>query len=488
MLRKKEEGKKDLPQFLTAKKSDFSSWYNQILSLAEIIDKRYEVKGCFVWLNYGYEIMLNLKKEWDQLFKEHGLREMYFPLLVPKQYAEINTEWWEGFKEEAFWVKGLTEKEANYILRPTGEPAMYPMFKLWIRSYRDLPLRIYETVSSFRYETKHTRPIIRDREITVWYEIHTAHATRLESTKEIELHMRMIDELWKKCALVPLKVKKPSWECFPGAIGALEYYSFFPNGKALENGSFNNLGQAYAKKFDLKFKDKEGKERYVWMTCTGNGARLLVAVFAIHGDDQGLILPPTIAPLQIRLIPIYQKETKTEVIRKTKNLLVLLKKEGFRVDADLRERITPGSKFYEQELKGIPLRIEIGTQEIRKRTMVLVRRDTRKKKEIKERDLILFIKKELKDIQENLLKKAKKDLKEKIVFIREKEKVKKIIDDKKIAKVYWCGSKVCWDKIKEIKEGIELFGTSLEKVKGKKGLCLICQKEVNTQGYIATTY
>jgi len=177
----KREGKEGLS--LKYRKSQFSEWYNQILQLAGIIDKRYGSKSFFVWMNYGYEIMLNIKRYWDKLFRDVGIKEMYFPLFVPIKYCEKNLDWWEGFKDQAFWVKGAGEKDWDHILRPTGEPAMYPMFSIWIRSYNDLPFRIYENVSSFRYETKHTRPIIRDREITLWHEIHTAHATKDERTE-----------------------------------------------------------------------------------------------------------------------------------------------------------------------------------------------------------------------------------------------------------------------------------------------------------------
>ncbi len=476
-----------LPKKLTAKKEQFSEWYNQITQLAGLIDKRYNVKGCFVWLNYGYEAMLNIKKMWDELFKKNGYKEMYFPLLVPVEYAEINNDWWQGFLTEAFWAKGLEEEKAKYVLRPTGEPAMYPMFSLWIRSWRDLPLRIYETVSSFRYETKHTRPIIRDREITVWHEIHTCHSTKNEAEEETKLHMKMWDKIWKKLCLPPLKVVKPKWEVFPGAVGAVEYYSVMPEGKAMENGSVNNLGQAYSKKFNITFKDKKEKEKFVWMTCTGNGARLLAAVIAVHGDDKGLILPPAIAPIQLIIVPIYKKEDKEKVLKKAQELKKILEAEGVRTEIDFNDEETPGAKYYLWEMKGVPLRIELGSREVKNKSVTIYRRDTSQKTTLKESEMIKTTKDLLKTIENNLLKNAEKQFKEKIVAVEEKEELIKNLENNKVASVYFCGEGKCWDEVKALKEGIELFGTDIEKAE-EQGKCIICDKKTKIKGYVAHTY
>lgn len=477
--------KKGETKGLTVKKNKFSEWYSQILPLAEITDKRYEVKGCNVWLNYGYEIMLNIKKYWDRIFRESGIKEMYFPLLVPENYCERNPSWWEGFRNQAYWVKIPGEAE-KYILRPTGEPAMYPMFSLWIRSHKDLPFRIYETVSSFRYETKHTRPMIRDREITVWHEIHTVHASKKEAEKEVKEHIRLYDLIWRKCAIAPLRVNKPEWEIFPGAIGAIEYYNLMPGGKTLENGSINNLGQAYSKKFNIKFRDRDEKEKYGWMLCTGNGARLLSAVIAIHGDDRGLLIPPEIAPVEVAIVPIYKNDTKKLVLGKCSKLLVQLKKEGFRAELDSDEDETPGSKFYDWELKGVPIRLEIGPRDIKSKSVVLARRDTLKKEPVKETLLPEKISKTLKGIQQGMLRKSEKELKESIKSAKTMSEMKSIFMKGKIARVYWCGSGSCWDAIKETREGVELFGTDLKP--SPKGRCIICGKSTATTGYVANTY
>lgn len=480
------ESEFEVPKALTAKKSEFSKWYNQILHLAEIIDKRYDVKGSNVWMNYGYEIMLNIKKYWDVLFKESGIKEMYFPLIVPIKYCKRNLGWWNGFKKQAYWVKSIEDKKSEHVLRPTGEPAMYPMFSLWIRSHRDLPFRIYETVSSFRYETKHTRPIIRDREITVWHEIHTVHATENDAKKEEKEHVKLYDLIWKKCALEPLKLWKPEWEIFPGAVGAIEYYNIMPNGKALENGSINNLGQAYSKKFNIKFKDKDGREKYAWQMCTGNGARLLAAVFGIHGDDRGLVIPPEIAYIQVIIIPIFKPDEKKKVLAKAEKIKTELSERGIRVEIDSRDDLTPGSKFYDWELKGVPIRLELGPRDINNRSAVVVRRDTGEKRNIKESILKVELEKLLENLQENLYNKAKKFNREMIIFADNRSHLEDLLEINKAAKVYWCKSGKCWDSIKSIKEGVELFGTDLKKA--KSGKCVICGKQTDIIGYVANTY
>lgn len=473
---------KELPEQLSAKKSeDFPEWMSQILQLAKIIDNRYEVKSMFVWMPYGYDMMLRIKSFWDEQFKKNNIKEMYFPLMVPVKYAEQNASWWEGFKEEGFWAG--TKNKQEFIIRPTGEPAMYPMFSLWIRGHSDLPLRIYETVFSYRYETKQTRPLIRDREIGPWYEIHTAHATKEEAEKEIELAVKMNNEIWKKIAIQPLLVKKPQWECFPGAVGAFEYYTITPNGKVLENGSLNNLGQAYAKKFNIKFVDKNEKEQYAWQTCTGNGERYLSAVISTHGDDSGLIIPPNIAPVQVLILPIFKESNKEKVLEKAEEIRSKLK--NFRTELNDTET-SVGSKFYDSELKGIPLRIEFGEKELKEKKLTLFFRNTKKKISINEKDIEKEIKKSLDKIQEEMLEKSKEELNEKIKEVSEKEKVLEIVNKGNIAKIYWCESGECFDQAKKLGEGLDLFGSDPEK--HKEGKCIICGKKTTTKAYIANSY
>jgi len=477
----KEKSEK-LPERLNAKKSDFPEWMSQILQLAGIIDNRYDVKSMFVWMPYGYDMMLRIKSLWDEEFKKSGIKEMYFPLLVPINYAEQNDSWWTGFKEEGFWAGSKDKQE--FILRPTGEPAMYPMFSLWIRGLKDLPFRIYESVFSYRYETKQTRPLIRDREIGPWYEIHTAHATKEEAEDEIQLHKKMNDTIWKTIAVANLIVKKPKWECFPGAEGALEYYTLMPNGKVLENGSLNNLGQAYAKKFNIKFVDKDEKEKYVWQTCTGNGERFLAAVISEHGDDSGLIIPPSIAPIQVIIIPIYKDKNKKTIIKKAEEIKNKLQEENIRAEIDAKED-SVGSKFYDSELKGIPLRIELGEKELQGK-LTLFFRHTKKKIQISEKNIGKEIQKLLEETQKEMLKNSEKKLKDAIKEVNKIEGITGAVREGKITKVYWCEEGKCYDKIIKLAEGLDLFGSDLGKA--KHGKCIACGKKTDNQAYVANSY
>ena len=479
-----EESSMELPKELAvSKRENFSVWYNRIIQLADLIEKRYNVAGMFVWKLYGFQIMNNIKKIWNKLFAESGIQETYFPLIVPLEYAQMNRSWFDGFEKEVFWVKGHGEGEATHILRPTGEPAMYPIFAMWIRSHKDLPLRIFETVSSFRFETKHTRPLIRDREITFWYEIHTVHTTKEESEEELKEHIRINDLIWDALAIPNIKVEKPAWEVFPGAVGAIEYYNIMPNGRMLENGSCNNLGQAYAKKFNITFTDENNQDQYAWQTCTGNGARYLVAALALHGDSKGLILPPRIAPIQVVIIPIF-KGSIDEVLPTCKEIADALSKEDISAKIDDSEK-TPGEKFYIWEIKGVPLRLEIGPKEVKAKFVTAARRDLGKRQKVEMKDLPLKVAMLLEQVQTNLFIRAEKFYKEIIVETEKYTEMKEKITDGKVALVYWCRSEDCAGEIERI-EGVEIVGiVPDEKTTGD---CIICGKPSGEKTYVAKTY
>ncbi|MFX1295708.1 MAG: proline--tRNA ligase [Promethearchaeota archaeon] len=482
--KKDDEMDMEFPKELgVSKASDFALWYNRIIQLADLIEKRYNVAGMFVWKPYGFQIMETIKKIWDELFAKSGIQETYFPLIVPLEYAQMNKAWFDGFEDEVFWVKGRGENEPTHILRPTGEPAMYPIFAMWIRSYKDLPLRIYETVSSFRYETKHTRPLIRDREITFWYEIHTAHTTKQESEEELNEHIRINDEIWKDLAIPNIKVEKPQWEVFPGAIGAIEYYNIMPNGRMLENGSCNNLGQAYAKKFNITYVDKKNQPQYVWQTCTGNGARYLVAAIALHGDDKGLILPPRIAPIQVVIIPIF-KEKINEVLPTCKKIAEQLKNADITVKIDDSKK-TPGEKFYIWEIKGIPLRIEIGPKEVTENFITSIRRDQGKRQKVQMKDLALKIAMLLEQVQNNLYIKVQKFYNDIVIETDKFTEMKAKINEGKVALVYWCRSEDCAGEIIKI-EGVEIIGIIPDDI--SSGDCIICGNSSGKKTYVAKTY
>jgi prolyl-tRNA synthetase len=460
-------------------KDNFIEWYNSLVQLAEIADRRYPVKGTFVWLPYGFKIMKKLTEIWDKIFEDNGIQQVYFPLFVPLEFAKINEEWFEGFKTDTFYVEG-----ENAILRPTGEPAMYPIFKYWIMEGK-LPIKIYQTVSSFRNEGKTTHTMIRDREITFWHEIHTAHKTKEEANEEMEKHRKIYDYIWKEVLNIPpICVEKPKYEIFPGAESAYEFYVILPNGRFLENGSVNNLGQAYAKKFDLFYVDEEGNKRYVWQVCTGNGARFLVAAFSLHGDERGLVLPPKIAPIQVVIITI-PKEGKY-YLEEAEELKKRLESVGIETFVDKSEK-TPGEKFNIWDIKGVPIRIEIGEKEVEKGTYTVYRRDIKERMEVNKQEIEKVVSVLLKEeIPKSLYKKVEILYQQKIKYFDSIESVKEWIEKGNVAKVNWCGSKECFDKIKELGPSIEPIGFLYDE--RKIGFCIVCKQNTDKLTLVGKAY
>ncbi len=472
-------------QKIAPKETDFSNWYNDVLSAAGVLDFSYDLKGMFVWLPYGLKIMSSLISKWDELFEKNDLQKAYFPQIVPISYCQINESWWEKFKEEGYKVIAGSDDKIQGALRPTGEPAIYPMYSQWVRSKNDLPIKMYETVSSFRYETKQTRPLIRDREITNWFEIHTVHATKEEAETELKNHVKIMTYLYEEMLALPaFMVNKPKWDCFPGSVGAYEFYSLMADGKVMENGSANNLGQAYAKKFSIKYKDEKGNEEYAWQLCTGNGGRFVAAAISEFGDNKGLMLPPRIAPVQLMIIPIIFKGKEKIVFDEIENIKEELKKAKIRFEVDARES-SPGRKFNDCEVKGIPLRIEVGPRDAEKKEYPLTARFGAEKSSIKFSDL-KSIGKLIDSIHSKMLKASTKRLHDSIVFCSTNKELIQTIDSQKIAKIYWCSSKDCYDKIVGLGEGFEGFGTSTDS-KGT-GKCLNCGKTSHEELFVARSY
>lgn len=449
----------------------YAEWWNKVITDSDLLELRYKIKGMFAWRPYGFVAMKKIKDEWDKLFAKEGIKETYFPLLVPTEYAEKNESWWNSFKEQAFYVLGYADSDKKMFLRPTGEPAMYPLFSLWIRSHRDLPLRIYETVSSFRNETKSTKALVRDVEIGPWYEIHTCHATKEEAEKEIELAIKMNDIIYNMLAIVPFKVRKPKADCFPGSVGAVEFYTLM-NDAVVENGSCNNLGQAYAKAFNIEFVNERQKKEHVWQTCTGNGERFLSAVIANHADEKGLIMPPELAPIkaQVVLIKLTKKDIKDKLdVGLNSNDIELL---------EVKEIKDLGEARYSGEKKGIPVRVEIGPKELSEKKAQLVFRNGKKElvalSKVKE-----GIKAGLEKMQKDMLSATKKELEKRIKECKSYDEAKKA----DIAVVGWCGSEECggWIKSKTEKE---IIGMTLEP---KKAKCIECKKDGEAT-YISKSY
>ncbi|MDN5358747.1 MAG: prolyl-tRNA synthetase [Candidatus Diapherotrites archaeon] len=476
----------------TKKEENFSDWYVEVVRKGEFIDQRTPVRGCDVFMPWGYAIWENIMHFADPLFKEHGVKNAYFPTLIPESLLTREAEHFEGFVPEVAWVTeaGDSKLGERLALRPTSETIMYYMYAQWIRSYKDLPLRINQWVNVFRWETKATRPFLRSREF-LWQEGHTVHRTLEEADREvldmIDVYRKVFEEL---LALPSIVLKRTESDKFAGALYTVAFEAFSKEaGRVIQIGTVHNLGQNFAKAFGIKFLDRDGKEKYGWQTSWGFSTRLIGAVIAVHGDNKGAVLPPRVAPVQVIVIPIIFKGKEKEIVEKAREIGKKLKEAGIRAEVDDRDDYTAGWKFNHWELKGVPLRIEIGPKDLENGGVTAARRDTGAREFIKEKDVVKRVKALLEEIQKDLFERAKKKMEESIVTVRTAEEARKAVENKKIARSFWCGDPECEERVKELTNGAEIRGTKfleIEHAEGEK--CLVCGREASHVVYIAKSY
>lgn len=453
---------------------------------AGIIDQRYPVQGFVVWKEYGTKIMESIMKILEKFLEKTGHSKTYFPMLIPEDLFGKESQHLRGFENEVFWVTktGKQSLARKLVLRPTSETGMYEMFSLWVRSQKDLPIKIYQTVSVFRYETKMTKPLLRDREMWPFNETHTVHATSEEAEKQISIGIEIYKKLFQKLALPYLLVRKPRWELFPGAIGAFEFYTLLPDDKVVESGSVNNLGQAFSRVFNITYEKADGSHEYAFQTCYGQSERLLASVVGVHGDDHGLVLPPSISPILVVIVPIIYAETVEKVVDYARSIEKMLRKKGFTVVLDLRE-LTPGEKFYYWEKRGVPIRLEIGAREAEEKTVTIVRRDTLARESAHLRDMTKLIKRKLLEIHRDLWKKAKKSFVANVVFASKLANTTERKGKRRgIIEAYWCEREGCRNKI-EGETNMEIIGLAVKKRIGKRKRCIVCGGEAKEIVYIA---
>ncbi len=461
-------------------KENFSEWYNEIVEKAGLVDKRYSIKGMHVWLPYGWNLMRNIDNYFREIFSQYGHSEVNFPLLIPETEFRKEAEHIRGFENEVYWVTkgGGDELDVKMVLRPTSETAMYPMFSLWIRTHADLPLKIFQIVDIFRYETKQTRTFIRMRQVH-FFEAHTAHETYEDAENQIKEDI----EIWKKIAdklALPYRiVKKTDWDKFPGAVYSIGAETVMPSGRSLQIATFHQYGQKFSKPYGIEYLKEDGTHDYVHQTTFGMSERLIGAIIGIHGDDRGLILPPEIAPIQVVIVPIIgeDKEKILDEARKIKNEL-----KDFRVHLDDRDNYTPGYKFYDWELKGVPLRVEIGPRDLKKNQVVLVRRDTGKKFSVPRDKLHERVMDMLERIQRDMTEKARNEMEGRIKYTDDLEEIK---NNTGVFGVHWCGNDECGHKIENITEK-RIIGISLEEE--SLGKCVVCGKSTNKIAYVTRPY
>ena len=418
------------------------------------------------------------------LDKDH--EEVLFPMLVPETELAKEGIHVKGFEDEVYWVTkgGQTELNEKLALRPTSETAIYPMYSLWIRTHIDLPIKFYQIVNTFRYETKHTRPLIRVREITTFKEAHTAHATKEESDEQIQEFIAIYKEFFDDLGIPYLISQRPEWDKFPGADYTMAFDVIMPNGKTLQVGTIHNLGQTFAKTFDITFEDKDGKHKLVYQTCAGVSDRVIASVIGIHGDDKGLRLPPKVSPNQVTIIPILFKKGKEEVLAKCGEIKEQLEAKGLRVQLDDRD-IRPGKKFNDWELKGTPIKLELGPRDLENNITVAMRRDEEEKIELalddSLADNVIGL---LDESQDNLSKIAWSFQGEHIKYTEDINEISELVEAGNVVQFKWCGDESIGKEIEE-KTGYDILGIQDEVSEGK---CIASDNDAKYMALIAKTY
>ncbi len=463
---------------LTVKKSeDFNEWYNQVVLKADMIDYSL-VSGCIVFKPNSYSIWEKIQRIFDDKIKRSGHKNCYFPMFIPESLLKKEAQHVEGFSPEVAWVTeaGNSKLNERLAIRPTSETIMYESYAKWIRSWRDLPLLLNQWNSVVRWEFKHAKPFLRTREF-LWQEGHTVHSTKEDAEREVMQQLfEYVDLIENFMAIPVIAGKKTDKEKFAGADYTTSVEALMPDGKGLQMGTSHMLGQNFSKVFGIKFLDSDEKEKFAWQTSWGLSTRTIGAIVMVHGDDKGLVLPPKIAPIHIVVVPIVFRENKDAIIAKAKEIVKKLRLKNYSVELDDRDGYTPGWKFNEWELKGIPLRIEIGPKDLEADQLVLVRRDSNEKITIKVKDIEEKIEETLNNIQESMFKKAKDFLSKSIVEVHNIEDFLKAIQSKKMAKAMHCGIGSCEDLIKEKTEGATCRCIPFEQ-KPAHGKCVQCGKD-----------
>lgn len=437
---------------ITVKKSlDFSDWYTQCVLKSGIADYS-PSKGFIILRPYGYAIWEIIREILDEELKKTGHKNGFLPVLIPESLLTKEKDHFDGFLPEVFWVtkSGDFDLGEKLAVRPTSETLAYSMFSKWISSYRDLPLKLNFWNSALRAEIKSTKPLIRNSEF-LWQEGHTAHTDENEANKEVRMILDIYKMLIEEYLAIPtLSGFKTDKEKFVGAKYTTCLESAMADGKALQMATSHHLGQNFSKPFEIKFLDKDTAEQYVWQTSWGISWRVIGAIIMVHGDDKGLILPPKISPTQVIIVPIYKDESKTVVKQKAYELEQKLKNSQIRVQTDDRDEYTSGWKFNDWEMKGVPLRVNIGLRDIQENQVELIRRDTKERFYVKEKELVNQTLSILEKIQSNMFDRAKNLLQEKTRSATTLEELLSVLDATGgFVACSWCGKRKCEDLVKE---------------------------------------
>ena len=486
---------------LTSRAENYSQWYNDLVVKADLAENS-AVRGCMVIKPYGYSIWEKMRDELDRMFKETGHVNAYFPLFIPKSYLSREAEHVEGFVKECAVVTHSRLKmaddgsqliadpasklEEELIVRPTSETIIWSTYKNWIQSYRDLPILCNQWANVVRWEMR-TRLFLRTAEF-LWQEGHTAHATREEAEEEARRMLHVYGDFAENFMAMPvIRGVKSENERFAGALDTYTIEAMMQDGKALQAGTSHFLGQNFAKAFDVTFVNKENKPEYVWATSWGVSTRLMGALIITHSDDNGLVLPPKLAPDQVVIVPIYKnEEQRAQLAEKAEQIMAELKALGIRVKFDNNDTKKPGWKFAEYELKGVPVRLAMGMRDLENGTIEIARRDTLTKEKREMQGLGLYIKDLLDEIQANMLAKAKAARDSRIYEVDSYEEFKARIEDGGFFLCHWDGTSETEERIKEeTKATIRCVPLEGDKTPGK---CMVTGKPSAQRVIIAKAY
>ena len=487
---------------LTKRSEDYSKWYNELVIKADLAENS-GVRGMMVIKPYGYAIWEKMQAELDRMFKETGHENAYFPLLIPKSYFSKEASHVDGFAKECAVVTHYRLKNAEdgegivvdetakleeeLIIRPTSETIIWDSYRKWIQSYRDLPLLINQWANVMRWEMR-TRIFLRTSEF-LWQEGHTAHETKNEAIDEAQKMQGVYADFAENFMAMPvIKGTKTESERFAGALDTYTIEALMQDGKALQAGTSHFLGQNFAKAFDVKFTTKEGKQDYVWATSWGVSTRLMGALVMTHSDDNGLVIPPNLAPIQLVIVPIYRSDEQLDAINKrVDEIIPEIRAKGVSVKYDNRTTYKPGWKFAEYELKGVPLRIAIGPRDLENGTVELARRDTLTKEIVKQDNIADTISGLLEEIQDNLFKKALDFREESITKVDNFDEFKEVLNSKGgFVLAHWDGTAETEDQIKNLtKATIRCIPLDSDK---EEGICVFSGKKSKQRVLFAKAY
>ncbi|MBT6468977.1 MAG: proline--tRNA ligase [Thaumarchaeota archaeon] len=468
-------GKEDVG-ITVSKNDDFSEWYTQVVLKAKLADYA-PVKGLIVLRPDGYAIWESLRSTFDNKFSKNGIRNGFLPILIPESLLGKEQKHFVGFNPEVFWVthSGTNEIGDRLALRPTSETLAYTLYSKWIQSWRDLPLKINFWNTALRAEIKATKPFLRTSEF-LWQEGHTVHATQEEAEVEVSKILDIYKNTVEEELAIPVTTgKKSEKEKFVGAVYTTTMESIMPDGKALQMGTSHFLGQNFSKPFEVKFADKDNVEHFAWQTSWGVSWRLIGAMIMAHGDDKGLVLPPKVAPMQVVIVPIYKNDEGEKIVSpKVQTIKDELESKDIRVHVDDRSGLSPGYKFNDWELKGVPIRIEIGPKDIEKQSFVIAKRYNREKTNL-EFNEIEKIPSILDEIQKDMLSNAREQAKSNTIDISDYTEFKSKIEAGGFFNSPWCGKQECEEKIKE-ETGAEIRVIPFES-EDTNQKCIYCQQQ-----------